>query len=232
MFRKHSSPKPSIHLKSAMYYPGDGSWLDDASSTSSLGDPEIQIAEDSLKILSGPLPESTNTRRVFLDANLRDGYCPMMPHSMYCLPLWNGMSLVLLTKFSGSHLGLSLYQLLDGFNMMEKKLTEGQDIHHILRSHPFMAELRQRTDRFVKSLGGRETPNTWLEFKNKAFSRNESGTPAELVQACKNVKRQLCSVYRQLFLSSPIRGTHALSLNIQTRVRKQVHNGGDLRFLL
>ncbi|XP_073451649.1 BLOC-3 complex member HPS1 [Aquarana catesbeiana] len=217
---EYFTPNPSPSATSS----GDGSWLDDASSTSSLGDPEIQIAEDSLKILSGPLPESTNTRRVFLDANLRDGYCPMMPHSMYCLPLWNGMSLVLLTKFSGSHLGLSLYQLLDGFNMMEKKLTEGQDIHHILRSHPFMAELRQRTDRFVKSLGGRETPlqNTWLEFKNKAFSRNESGTPAELVQACKNVKRQLCSVYRQLFLSSPIRGTHALSLNIQTRVRKQV----------
>ncbi|XP_018417840.1 PREDICTED: Hermansky-Pudlak syndrome 1 protein [Nanorana parkeri] len=201
-----------------------GSWRDDVSSTSSLEESEIQIAEDSLNILPGPLPESTNTRRVFLDANLREGYCPMMPHSMYCLPLWQGMSLVLLTKFSGSQLGLSLYQLLDGFNIMEKKLLEGQDIQHIIRSHPFIADLRQRTDRFVKSLGVRENPlqHTWLEFKNKAFSRNETGTPAELAQACKNVKRQLCSVYRQLFLSSPISGTHALSLNIQTRVRKHV----------
>ncbi|KAM5142428.1 BLOC-3 complex member HPS1 [Mantella aurantiaca] len=217
---EYYTPNPSPSATSS----GEGSWIDDESSTSSLGDPEIQIAEDSLKILSGSLPESTNTRRVFLDANLREGYCPMMPHSMYCLPLWHGMSLVLLTKFSGSQLGLSLYQLLDGFNMMEKKLMEGQDIQHIIRSHPYMADLRQRTDRFVKNLGGRETPlqNTWLEFKNKAFSRNETGTPAELTQACKNVKRQLCSVYRQLFLSSPISGTHSLSLNIQTRVRKHV----------
>ncbi|XP_072281093.1 BLOC-3 complex member HPS1 isoform X2 [Pyxicephalus adspersus] len=216
---EYFTPNPSPSTTSS-----GGSWMDDASSTSSQGDPEIQIAEDSLKILSGPLPESTNTRRVFLDANLREGYCPMMPHSMYCLPLWQGMSLVLLTKFSGSQLGLSLYQLLDGFSMMERKLLEGQDMQHIIRSHPFMADLRQRTDRFVKSLGGRETPlqNTWLEFKNKAFSRNETGTPAELAQACKNVKHQLCSVYRQLFLSSPISGTHALPLNMQTRVRKHV----------
>ncbi|XP_068111166.1 BLOC-3 complex member HPS1 isoform X2 [Hyperolius riggenbachi] len=201
-----------------------GSWMDDNSSTSSFGDPEIQIAEDSLKSLSGPLPESTNTRRVFLDANLREGYCPMMPHSMYCLPLWHGMSLVLLTKFSGSHFALSLYQLMDGFSMMEKKLVEGQDLQQIIRSHPIMADLKQRTDRFVKSLGGRDTPlqNMWHEFKTKAFSRNDAATQAELVKACRSVKHQLCSVYRQLFLSFSISGVHALSLNVQTRVRKRV----------
>ncbi|KAM9326317.1 BLOC-3 complex member HPS1 [Gastrophryne carolinensis] len=201
-----------------------GSWKDDDSSTSSFGDPEIQIAEDSLKILTGPLPESTNTRKVFLDANLREGYCPMMPHSMYCLPLWHGMSLVLLTKLSGSHIALSLYQLMDGFSIMEKKLMEGQDIHQITRSHPFMADLKQRTERFIKSLGGRDSPlqSTWFEFKTKAFSRNEAGTPAELAHACGNVRRQLCSVYRQLFLGSPISGAQALSLNLQTRVRQRV----------
>ncbi|XP_063818349.1 BLOC-3 complex member HPS1 isoform X2 [Pseudophryne corroboree] len=211
---EYYTPNPSPSTSSL----GGGSWMDDDSY--SFGDPEIQIAEDSLKTLAGSVPESTNTRRVFLDASLKEGYCPMMPHSMYCLPLWHGMSLVLLTKFSGSHIALPLYQLLDGFSMMEKKLTEGP----VLRSHALMVELKQRTDRFVKSLGGREgqLQNAWTEFKSKAFSRNEAVTQAELIQACGSMKRQLCSVYRQLFLASPVSGTHALSLNIQTRVRKRV----------
>ncbi|KAM4636827.1 BLOC-3 complex member HPS1 isoform 1-T2 [Discoglossus pictus] len=202
---------------------GEGSLRDD-SSASSFADAEIQIAEDSLKTLVDTPIESTNTRRVFLDANLREGYCPMMPHSMYCLPLFPGISLVLLTKFSGSHIALSLYQLLDGFSMLEKKLTEGQDIHQILRSHPITADLKQRTERFVKNLGGREVQlqNAWLDFKTRAFSRNESGTSAELIQACGNLKRQLCSVYRQLFLATPISGTHNLSMNMQTRARNLV----------
>ncbi|KAG8548912.1 hypothetical protein GDO81_023544 [Engystomops pustulosus] len=107
---------------------------------------------------------------------------------------------------------------------MEKKLLEGQEIHQVVRSNPIMAELRQRMDRFVKSLGGREIQlqNIWLDFKSKVFSRSESPNPAEIIQACGNVKRQLCCVYRQLFLASPISGTHALSLNIQTRVRNRV----------
>ncbi|KAM4703758.1 BLOC-3 complex member HPS1 [Rhinophrynus dorsalis] len=201
------------------------SWRDDDSPAVSLADPEITIAEDSLKTL-GEIPQSTNTRRVFLDANLKEGYCPMMPHSMYCLPLWPGISLVLLTKVSGSHIALTLFQLLDGFIKIERKLNEGQDIHQILRSHPIMADLKQRTDRFVKTLGGREVQlqNCWLEFKNKAFSRHETGTSTELIQACKNMNRQLCSVYRQLFLVSPVSGMHALSLNIQSRARKLVQD--------
>lgn len=217
---EYYTPDPSPSTSSL----GGGSWKEDDSSVSSYGDTEIQIAEDSLKTLVGPVPESTNTRRVFLDANLREGYCPMMPHSMYCLPLWHGMSLVLLTKFSGSHLALSLYQLLDGFSMMERKILEGHDIHQVVRSNAIMAELKQKMDRFMKSLGGREIQlqNIWLEFKSKAFSRNETTSPDELIQVCGNVKRQLCSVYRQLFLASPISGTHALSLNIQTRVRQRV----------
>ncbi|KAM8923849.1 BLOC-3 complex member HPS1 [Pelodytes ibericus] len=218
---EYYTPDPSPNNSSL----GAGSWVDDDSPALSFADAEIQIAEDSLKTLAGSLPESTNTRRVFLDTNMREGYCPMMPHSMYCLPLWPGICLVLLTKFSGNQLALTLYQLLDGFSMIEKKLSEAQDIHQVLRSHnPFVSDLKQRTDRFVKNLGGREMQlqNSWLEFKTKAYSRNESGTAAELIQVCGNVKRQLCSVYRQLFLASPISGTHSLTPNIQTRARKRV----------
>ncbi|XP_053548534.1 BLOC-3 complex member HPS1 isoform X1 [Bombina bombina] len=219
---EYYTPDPSPNNSSL----GGGSWIDD-SPASSFTDAEIQIAEDSLKMLIGSPQEPTNTRRVFLDANLREGYCPMMPHSMYCFPLFPSISLVLLTKFSGSQIALTLYQLLDGFSIIEKKLTEGQEIHQILRSHPILADLKQRTDRFVKNLGGRESPLqvSWLDFKTRAFSRSETST--ELIQACGNMKRQLCSVYRQLFLATPISGTHTLSLNLQTYARDLVQKKLD-----
>lgn len=39
---------------------------------------------------------------------------------------------------------------------MERKILEGHDIHQVVRSNAIMAELKQKMDRFMKSLGGRE----------------------------------------------------------------------------
>lgn len=56
------------------------------------------MAEDSLQTLEIPPPDPSTPQRVFLEVSLKEGLYPMMPHSMYCLPLWSGITLVLITK--------------------------------------------------------------------------------------------------------------------------------------
>ncbi|KAM6444217.1 BLOC-3 complex member HPS1 isoform 1-T2 [Liasis olivaceus] len=192
-------------------------WTEGADSQS-----EGEVAEDLLHVLVPPVSETTNPRRIFLDVNLKEGYCPMMPHTMHCVSLWPGILLVLLTKNPSSQVALSLYQLLDGLLMIEKKLKEGQETRQPLRSQPLFLEVRHRMDKFVKKLSGQESQlqNTWQELKNKVSSRSESVSSLELrlLQAFCNVRRQLCAVYRLLFLGSS--GAQGLPQNLLDRVQQ------------
>ncbi|XP_054061693.1 BLOC-3 complex member HPS1 isoform X3 [Rissa tridactyla] len=210
------TPEPSPGEHST----GSESWSEGAE-TLGIGEAdtaEIQMAEDLLQTLEPLVPEASNPRRIFLDASLREGYCPLLPHTMHCLPLWPGISLVLLTKGPTTQVAVTLYQLLDGFLVLEKKLEEGPEAG-APRSYPFLAELRQRMDKFVKKLSGQDIQlqNAWVDFKNKIFSRSEPASSLELLQAVANVKRQLCSVYRQLFLAS---ASHSLSQGLRDRAQK------------
>ncbi|XP_068254534.1 BLOC-3 complex member HPS1 isoform X1 [Nyctibius grandis] len=210
------TPEPSPGRHST----GSESWSEDAEmlSTGEADTGDVQMAEDLLQTLEPLVPEASNPRRIFLDANLREGYCPLLPHTMHCLPLWPGISLVLLTKGPTTQVAITLYQLLDGFLVLERKLEEGPEAG-APRSYPFLAELRQRMDKFVKKLSGQDIQlqNAWVDFKNKIFSRSEPASSLELLQAVANVKRQLCSIYRQLFLAST---GHGLSQGLRDRAQK------------
>lgn len=54
-----------------------------------------------------------------------------------------------------TQVAITLYQLLDGFLVLERKLEEGPEAGSP-RSYPFLAELRQRMDKFVKKLSGQD----------------------------------------------------------------------------
>ncbi|NWH68117.1 HPS1 protein, partial [Geococcyx californianus] len=208
-------PSPGTHSST-----GNESWSEGAEilGTGDTDTADVQMAEDLLQTLGPLVPEASNPRRIFLDASLREGYCPLLPHTMHCLPLWPGISLVLLTKGPTTQVAVTLYQLLDGFLVLEKKLEEGPEAG-APRSYPFLAELRQRMDKFVKKLSGQDIQlqNAWIDFKNKIFSRSEPVSSLEMLQAVANVKRQLCSMYRQLFLTS---AGHSLSQGLRDRAQK------------
>src|SRR4029434_1284431 len=61
------------------------------------------MAEDSLQTLQMNPPDPATPTRVSLETTLKEGFFPMMPHSMYSLPLWPGITLVLITKVPLTH---------------------------------------------------------------------------------------------------------------------------------
>ncbi|XP_041755886.2 Hermansky-Pudlak syndrome 1 protein [Coregonus clupeaformis] len=204
-------------------------------------DPDIQMAEDSLRTLEAPPPDPSTPSRVFLEVTLKEGCYPMMPHSMYCLPLWPGITLVLLTKIPNSNLAMSVYVFLEAFVKLEKRLSEGLE-GSAARGQTSIQDLRNKLDKFIRALGTSDIQTSqlqsvWTEFKSRAFTRGGPGFSRDLVPWCHTMKSQLCGVYRQCFITentvgggSPQRLSPSLQDRALTMVQEKLMDWKD--FLL
>ncbi|XP_056128415.1 Hermansky-Pudlak syndrome 1 protein isoform X1 [Rhinichthys klamathensis goyatoka] len=186
-------------------------------------DADVQMAEDSLKTLEVPTPDPSAPFRVFLEAK----ECPMMPHSMYCLSLWPGITLVLLTKIPNSHMAISIYYFLEAFVKLEKRLCEGHEGSAATRGQPSVQEQRGRLEKLVKVWASMDIQtshlqNVWTDFKSKAFTRSGSGFTRDLLPSCRNMKTQLCSVYRQFFAAECMGSSQRLAPHLQERALNMV----------
>uniref|UniRef100_A0A8C1D765 HPS1 biogenesis of lysosomal organelles complex 3 subunit 1 n=1 Tax=Cyprinus carpio carpio TaxID=630221 RepID=A0A8C1D765_CYPCA len=185
-------------------------------------DPDVQMAEDSLQTLEAPTPDPSAPSRVFLESK----ECPM-PHSMYCLPLWPGITLVLLTKIPNSHVATSVCYFLEAFVKLEKRLCEGHEGAAAMRGQPSVQEQRSRLEKLIKTWAGMDIQtsqlqNAWTDFKNKAFSRSGSGFTRDLLPSCRNMKTQLCGVYRQFFAAECMGSSQRLAPHLQERALSMV----------
>ncbi|TNN75291.1 Hermansky-Pudlak syndrome 1 [Liparis tanakae] len=204
-------------------------------------DPDVQMAEDSLRTLEVPQPDPSTPRRVFLDVSLKDVLYPMMPHSMYCLPLWPGITLVLLTKIPTSAVAMSVYTFLEAFAKLEKRLSEGLEGSAATRGQRTIHDVRSKLDKFIKALGpseiqSRQLQVDWTEFKSLAFTRGGPAFSKDLIASCRKMTTQLCGVYRQCFLLQsgssdiPQRLSPGLQERAQSMVREKLMDWKD--FLL
>lgn len=186
-------------------------------------DPDIQMAEDSLHTLEVPPPDPANPSRVFLEATIKEGFCPMMPHNMYSLQLWPGITLVLLTKIPNSQVAISVYYFLDTLASLEKRLSEGVEGSSAPRSPLPLHDLRSKMDKFIRALSVSDAQlvsqlqSTWAEFKHKAFSRGGPGVSKELLPCCRNMKTQLCGLFRQCFVLKSAENSQRLAPSLQER---------------
>uniref|UniRef100_A0A9J7Z1K0 HPS1 biogenesis of lysosomal organelles complex 3 subunit 1 n=1 Tax=Cyprinus carpio carpio TaxID=630221 RepID=A0A9J7Z1K0_CYPCA len=137
-----------------------------------------------LQTLEAPTPDPSAPSRVFLESK----ECPM-PHSMYCLPLWPGITLVLLTKV-----------------FFYYKTSKAKTIYSIFHLYTQTSQLQ----------------NAWTDFKNKAFSRSGSGFTRDLLPSCRNMKTQLCGVYRQFFAAECMGSSQRLAPHLQERALSMV----------
>ncbi|XP_016148542.1 Hermansky-Pudlak syndrome 1 protein homolog [Sinocyclocheilus grahami] len=186
-------------------------------------DDTSEMAEDSLQTLEAPTPDPSAPCRVFLEAK----EFPTMPHSMYCLPLWPGITLVLLTKIPNSHVAASVCYFLEAFVKLEKRLCEGHEGAAAMRGQPSVQEQRSRLEKFIKTWASMdiqtsELQNAWTDFKNKAFSRSGSGFTRDLLPSCRNMKTQLCGVYRQFFAAECMGSSQRLAPHLQERALSMV----------
>uniref|UniRef100_A0AAX7T690 HPS1 biogenesis of lysosomal organelles complex 3 subunit 1 n=1 Tax=Astatotilapia calliptera TaxID=8154 RepID=A0AAX7T690_ASTCA len=193
------------------------------------------MAEDSLSTLEVYPPDPATPHKVFLEVSQKDGLYPMMPHSMYCLKLWPGITLVLLTKFPHSGVAMSVYTFWEAFAKLEKRLNEGQG--GSTRGQP-MHEVRSKLDKFLKTLALNGIQVCFCVLLCFCVEWLYSSTLPQhsLILWCKNMKTQLCGIYRQCFLSdsgpddTPRHLSPGLRERAQTMVQEQLMDWKD--FLL
>uniref|UniRef100_A0A8C4R2L5 HPS1 biogenesis of lysosomal organelles complex 3 subunit 1 n=1 Tax=Eptatretus burgeri TaxID=7764 RepID=A0A8C4R2L5_EPTBU len=171
---------------------------------------------------------------VFLETASKEGYCSSTPHNVYCYKVFEGITLMLLTRQSHSRFASSIHQLLNYFAHLEENLVSGTAITQDIKLS-ILSVIENKIGQLAHfgklNSVQKELTRSWKQLKKK-LSNNSVEDRKDLTQACKHIQTLLCRTFQCMYLTGATCGhlDDVLQSTVLVPVQNNLHDFKD--FLL